>query len=192
MELKLDLHVHTSSSYDSSTDMNEAMAYTRKIGLDGVAITDHDVPYRGKSDWKGLIVVPGIEISTKRGHLLALGIDEPIRRGLSVEETIEAVKNLGGITILAHPFRFIHGIKPSRNEIFDVDGIEVRNGKEPARSRRKADMLAQRWGRAKTGGSDAHRPDEIGSAYTIIEVSSPGLGEILEAIRHGRTRVFPI
>ena len=189
MKIRLDLHVHTKYSHDCSTDPNAAVAYARKIGLDGIAITDHDEIGWKKIDEK-FIVIPGIEISTKRGHLIALGIDRTIEKGLSVEETIEKVKDLGGITIMPHPFRFVHGIRPSAHESFEVDGVEVSNGKDSKRLNRKAKRLARRWDKAEVAGSDAHRLEEIGSAVTILEVSEPKLDEILQSIQEKRSGVL--
>jgi len=87
-------------------------------GLDGIALTDHD-NMRGipaarryiKEQKLELILVPGVEVTTSEGHLLILGVEEPPKRKLSPEETIEAAHALGGIADVPHPYH------PFRNAI---------------------------------------------------------------------------
>src|SRR6266702_4282507 len=86
LKLKLDLHVHTSRSSDAFTSPEGLPAICRDRGLDGLAITDHNVLARDSDD--ELIILPGIEISTRDGHLIGLRMSETIPRGLSAVETI--------------------------------------------------------------------------------------------------------
>src|SRR5205823_4599911 len=74
----------------------------RQVGLDGIAITDHNsvAGIREAEAAAGdLIVIPGIEISTRSGHVIAYGVREPILRDLSVRETVERITALGGVAV---------------------------------------------------------------------------------------------
>jgi len=86
--IKLDLHVHTLYSYDGFTDPKLMIDVVKRKGIDGVAITDHDVLSNIKFNEKNnIIILNGIEISTSEGHLIALGINQSIKKGLSAEES---------------------------------------------------------------------------------------------------------
>ena len=97
MGLKIDLHVHTCYSRDSSITLKEVVAYSKKRGLDGVAITDHNT-IKGalKLKTREILVVPGIEISTLNGHLLGLNVTTQIPAKLDIEETIHRIHEAGG------------------------------------------------------------------------------------------------
>jgi len=91
--LKLDLHIHSQYSEDASGTPLEIAKVLKKKGLNGMAITDHNTIEGGlsalKAASKDFVVIPGIEISTKDGHIIALNVRETIPRGLTCEETVE-------------------------------------------------------------------------------------------------------
>ena len=100
----MDLHVHTCYSYDATTTLREVVAYAKKRGLDGVAITDHDT-LRGALrliQESEFIIIPGVEITTRQGHVLALNITTPIPSRLDLSETIHKIHDAGGIAVAPH------------------------------------------------------------------------------------------
>ncbi len=106
-----------------------------------------------------LLVIPGIEVSSRDGHIIGLGVSDTVPRGLSADETILQIKRLGGVSIVAHPYDFLRSaINP---EILTTmpDAIEVIN-------------------------SDI--PETIGRAYTIVDVESRDAASVLVAIRNGQ------
>jgi len=183
--LKIDFHVHTYYSRDSVTTLKEVVTYSKRRGLDGVAITDHNTlegALRLKT--REIIVVPGIEISTLNGHLLGLNVTTPIPAKLDIEETIHRIHEAGGIAVAPHPFVFYKS--PPSRQINSYDAIEVVNASSiPFQvftylSKR----FAARLGLPQTGGSDSHYAPEIGAAYTIVE-ADPDIDEIVGAIKKG-------
>jgi len=189
--LKLDLHVHTVFSGDALTRPREAISWAKRAGLNGLAITDHDT-LRGAevalrlARGKGVLVIPGLEVESPGGHVLALGISEPVRSGLSLAETVEAIREAGGISILAHPFGLLAPKKWSSDALNALDAIEVVNARELLFefSKWMAKKLASSFNKPGTGGSDAHSPEAIGMAYTLVE-AEPDIDDVLEAIRKG-------
>jgi predicted metal-dependent phosphoesterase TrpH len=185
--LKIDLHVHTCYSRDSVTTLKEVVTYSKRRGLDGVAITDHNT-LKGALRLKthDIIVVPGIEISTLNGHLLGLNVTTPIPAKQGIEDTINRIHEAGGIAVAPHPSVFYKS--PPSRQIKSYDAIEVMNASSiPFQvftylSKR----FATRLGLPQTAGSDSHYAPEIGSAYTIVE-AGPDVDEIIGAIKKGAT-----
>ena len=185
--LKIDLHVHTCYSRDSVTTLKEVVTYSKRQGLDGVAITDHNT-LKGALRLKtcDIIVVPGIEISTLNGHLLGLNVTTPIPAKQGIEETINRIHEAGGIAVAPHPSVFYKS--PPSRQINSYDAIEVMNASSTPFQifTYLSKRFATRLGLPQTAGSDSHYAPEIGAAYTIIE-ADPDLDEIVGAIKKGAT-----
>jgi len=193
LPLKIDLHVHTCYSYDATTTPNELAAYARKRGLDGVAITDHDtlkgaIQIARRLD--SLLVIPGMEVSARGGHVLALNPATPIPKGLSLKETVQRIHEAGGIAIVAHPTS-LPKVFPTRLRDAHLDAVEVINSRSiPFHLLTHLNrMIAVKFHLPQTGGSDAHHPWEVGLAYTLVE-AEPKVGEVLQAIKRGDVRPF--
>jgi len=175
-------------SLDSTVRVEELPFIIRQRGLDGVAITDHD--RFSNKHVEGVIIIPGIEVSTREGHLLGLGYVGDISPGLSVDETVRIIHNRGGLAILAHPYDVIRGgIRPAQ-VTERLDGIESINSKaQPYRlSKYLAEKASKRLGIPTFGGSDSHIPETIGDAYTLIESRSKSIDDILNALREGKVK----
>ena len=188
MKLKIDLHVHTIYSSDSFITPKQLVFYAKKRGLDGVAVTDHD---RLDSSLKicretDFLVLPGMEISSVDGHIVALNVPENIPKGLRSEETVERIHQAGGIAIACHPVSFFKG-SLGKAVTSNFDAIEVINSSAfPFRySKKRSEELASRLGIARVAGTDAHFAPEIGCAFTLID-AEPDVGEIASAIKNGK------
>ncbi|SDQ30623.1 PHP domain-containing protein [Natronobacterium texcoconense] len=158
---------------------------TARRGLSGVATTNHDyyTPFDPDVD---VAVLPGIEITTDRGHVLVVGPDPPPATepgSLSPAAAVELAHERDCAAIVAHPFR-----NSTVRELEDVlfDAIEV-NGKHP-RSQPLVEELAAERELPLVGGSDAHYPFEVGRAYTVVETDADRLtpSALVDAIRDGR------
>lgn len=183
--LKIDFHVHTCYSFDSSITLKQVVSCAKKKGLDGVAITDHNtVKGALKLKTKDIIVIPGIEVSTSDGHLLGLNITKPITKKLGIEETIEIIHDYGGIAIAPHPFSFYKS-PPSRN-VSNYDAVEVMNASSIPFSflTHLSRQFAKDLDLPQTGGSDSHYAPEIGLAYTVVD-SCSDVDEIVSTIKKG-------
>ncbi|MEM2092027.1 MAG: CehA/McbA family metallohydrolase [Candidatus Bathyarchaeia archaeon] len=202
MPLKIDLHVHTCYSGDSLITPSELIAEAVRKGLDGISITDHDTVagalkmirmIRGGNCGRP-IIIPGIEVSTRSGHILGINVLEPIPRGLSVEETVERIHDAGGIAIAAHPQTFFKdgvGLSPKILR-FGLDAIEVINSSlfpfYPLT--RIGRRFAEHYNIPQTAGSDAHIVEAIGLSYTLVKIDDLNADSIIEAIRRGLTTPF--
>jgi predicted metal-dependent phosphoesterase TrpH len=191
------MHVHTCYSRDGLTTLKDLINRLRMIGLNGAAITDHDTVEGAEKVLKNcddLLIIPGIETSTTRGHVLGVNVTTPIPKGLCVEEAIERIHDAGGIAIAAHPqapFKNGIGLNPKIIGL-GLDAIEVVNSSLfpflPLTCLSK--KFANRYHIPQTAGSDSHIPETIGLAYTIIENDEASVDDVVEAIRRGLTIPF--
>ncbi len=187
--VRLDLHVHSVHSPDSGLTLEAVVGRLSYGGLRGFALTDHNT-VRGHaalaelaSKYTAYLFLPGVEVSTREGHLLAYGVSEapPVHRPLA--ETVEWVRAHGGEAVPAHPFRWTHGVGRAVAERAAVPALEARNGHNSEIANLRAEELAARRNLGATGGSDAHALDDLGRAYTEFEPTVASRDDLLEAIR---------
>jgi predicted metal-dependent phosphoesterase TrpH len=194
IQLKLDLHVHSMYSDDAIGTPKEIMKSIQQKGLDGFALTDHNTVNGALKAAKDLttndfLIIPGIEISTKDGHLLGLDVDTAIPRGLPVHETVDLIYENGGIPIVPHLYRNMSGIKkeklmPIHNHL---DAIEVYNGCSQPKTNNRTGKVAKQLNLGGTGGSDSHMPQYAGYAYTTIDTVELSIDTVLSEIKKGNT-----
>lgn len=197
-----DLHIHTNHSFDGTASVYAVLEQAKQVGLDVVAITDHDeidgaLEGLDLAASIGIEVIPGIEISTAEGDLLALFVTKKIERGRSLAETIAKVGELGGICIAPHPmddgFKMHSlGSYPIMKALRDPDlarvlvALETYNAsilhKENNEYARK---LAERLEIAQTGSSDAHFLQAIGLGATQFPGNTRK--NLLAALQNGST-----
>lgn len=185
--IKVDFHLHTSYSHDSSASIEEILRIAKKRGLGAIAITDHD-SFEGnlkakKIRKKGDVeIIPGIELGLPIGkhglHLVALNINQKIKYQ-GIIKTIEKLKKLNSTIILPHPFRAGTGLfyhlkkgniskKESEFILKSIDYLEVLNMKDDVDCVKKTIELANKLNKPIVSGTDAHSPEYIGLTYTEV------------------------
>ena len=199
-----DIHVHTIYSYDGTAPVRSVLQRARQVGLDVVAITDHDeidgaLYALDLAPEIGIQVIPGIEITTAEGDLLALFVTKAIAPGLSLVETLVKVGEQGGICVAPHPMATGLGMKsltgfsivkalrhPDAGKV--LVGIETYNATALDReSARYGRILAERAELAQTGSSDAHVLTAIGLGKTEFPGST--LDDFVVALHNHTTQV---
>ncbi|WP_415381542.1 CehA/McbA family metallohydrolase [Halosimplex sp. TS25] len=185
----VDLHLHTRPFHNprgapTAFDPYGARlmaASARNRGIDGVAFTNHNyrVPYVNDDP----VFVPGIEVTTRHGHVLVVGPDPPDRTygdRSHPAAVVEDAHGRGCVAVIAHPFR--------DSTVLDADApfdaIEV-NGKHPER-RSEIERIADEREIPVVGGSDAHFPFELGRVHTLVYADELTPESLVAAIRDGR------
>jgi PHP domain-containing protein len=196
----IDPHCHTTAS-DGMVSAAELVAAAVAARLDAIAVTDHDTMGSVKEAQErgaaaGLEVVSGQEVTTKwpaQTHILGWFLEKPVKRGMSLIDTVDAIHDAGGLAIVPHPFMPVYfgSIQPGMlRRLIDerpVDGIEVMFTVPIGRRRRRVldSFIAahrERLG-AAIGGSDCHfGPHDIGRVLTEYE------GDFRAAVVERRTK----
>lgn len=209
-KLVIDMHVHTTYS-DGVCSVEEILVYAKIKGLNGIAITDHDTVKGALKALKlsknhGLLVIPGIEVSTSKAHVLLYGIEEDLPRNLKKKpdplEIVDYAYENNLVVSIAHPYGkalfFKYPVAAMKEVLSKVHAIEVVNGRTPYRQNIKALELAKRYNKAYTAGSDAHIVDELGKITVMINEPVESYEEVLELVLRrkikiiGSTRVIDI
>ena len=199
-----DLHLHTIYSYDGTASLPAVLNRAKQLGLDVIAITDHDeiagaLKAMELAPHYGVEVIPGIEITTAEGDLLAFFIEEKVDAGLTLIETVLRVRELGGVCVAPHPMAGGMGMKSlSARSILKalrnpqvaetLIGIEVYNATALDRiSNHYARVLASPLDIAHVGNSDAHTVGAIGLGSTEFEGNSAA--DLLTALKNKTTKI---
>jgi hypothetical protein len=193
MQVNVDLHVHSNYSKDSLITPKDLVYYAKKRGLNAVAVTDHDqiegsCKIARETDF---LVIPGMEVSSADGHIVALNLQELIARGLSAQETVDRIHRAGGIAIAVHPYAWLKGSLTSHVNDAKFDAVETVNASAFPfnRCKRKAEEIAQKLNLPCVGGTDAHYGPTIGYGYTVIDCE-PTVDAIVKAIVNGNCQPF--
>ena len=182
-----DPHCHTTAS-DGMVTPAELVEAAVKAHIDLIAVTDHDTmasvkEVQERGDAAGLAVVAGQEVTTKwpaQTHVMGWFLERPIKRGMSLEDSVAAIHDQGGLVIIPHPFMPVYfgSIQPAMLrrllERRHVDGIEMMFT-VPIGARRRVQLNefyarnSERLG-AAIGGSDCHfGSNDIGRMLTAYE-----------------------
>lgn len=193
--MMMDLHVHSAYSVDTDVEIKDILKMAKKRNLKGLAIADHNVidgsleAYELAKDMEDFVVLRAVEISSSEGHIIGYGLNKLIKRDMTPQETVDAVKRAGGVPVVPHPYRFWSGVGEKVVLETEFSAIEGLNARSTKGSNEKAIALAEKLELGVTGGSDAHKVDDIGTGVTVFETSVETEEDALEEILKRRTKV---
>jgi predicted metal-dependent phosphoesterase TrpH len=198
----IDLHVHTSpASPCSSATVDEIIQEAKRIGLDGICLTDHnhvwdpgEVVDLGRK--YNFLILRGNEITTDQGDVVVFGLEKDIKGIVKLEDLREEVSKAKGFIIVVHPFRgFLTfgigklGLTPEKameRPLFSlVDAVEVMNSKVTEKENSFAAKVAEGLSLPATGGSDAHEVSEVGIFATRFSQVVTDEKDLIDALRDG-------
>lgn len=205
--MKLDLHCHTKAgSIDSKVSLERYIEIFKAKGFGGMMITDHD-SYKGCKVWDQLkedpkyndfVVIKGVEYDTcDAGHFLVIMPDDVILkvltiRGMPLRKLIKIVHQHGGILGPAHPYgvrsssaMFLRALRKNPELIKSFDFVEGFNTCESAHSNIQAINFATKHNLPTLGGSDAHKEEYAGMAYTQVDSEIKSNNDLIYAIMNG-------
>ena len=166
---------------ESVTSPEKQVDRARRNGMNVICITDHNAvngafkAQKYAKQFDDIDVVVGNEIMTNDGEIIGFGLTEDVKSFMTIEETVDAIRDQGALTIAPHPFSFhVHGLKEKIFDI-DLDAFEVINGGHPdLYSNHFAQMVMDRFpGRwAPISASDGHSNFTVGYNWTEFEGST--------------------
>lgn len=180
MPYSIDLHTHSIASPDGALRVEDYRQVLDKGHLDYIAITDHNTIEMAEQFQAelGRQIIVGEEITTQEGEVIGLYLTEVVTPGLSLRETIRAIKEQGGLVYVPHPFETVRkGLAAEALDAIakDVDIVEVRNGRAVFQN---YGPQAVAWSRTHNipgaASSDAHGPSGWAKTYsTVSEAPTP-------------------
>ena len=186
----MDLHLHSRWSHDSSTTLEALVARCRELGLDRIALTDHNTA-AGALELRRLepeLCIAGEEVKTAEGEVIGLFVSATVPPYGRPEEVCDLIHAMGGLTYLAHPFDH-HRARFSPERVVElaprIDIIETYNAWTHPSANAAAASLCAELGKVPATGSDAHAPHELGRSWMEIEPYS-GPADFLEKLRDAR------
>jgi predicted metal-dependent phosphoesterase TrpH len=200
----IDLHTHSyPASDDSFMSVDELILAAKERGLDGVCLTEHDAFWPPEqvaalSRRHSFLVLPGCEINTDGGHVLVFGLRRytfGLHKPPFMRQMVEQER---GAIVAAHPYRrrFLADrpqdlpsmvSQAARDPFFgSCHALEAVNGRGTAKENRFSRELAARLGAPITGGSDAHRTEQLGRAATRFQRPIASLEDLVTELRAGR------
>ena len=187
---RADLQVHSDLG-DGLSSIEAILDSAERVELDVIALTDHD-DIRGAFALRDLAsrrsspvaVVPGVEVTTRSGHLLALWIEDEIPMFCSLADALSQIHKAGGVAIAPHPLSYLtfsigegalRQLAANGDDARMVDAIELRNPSYAGRVRasRAAWLNAHVLRIAETGSSDAHHAALVGTCWTDFPGRTP-------------------
>ena len=191
--MRIDHHLHTSRhSPDSVIDPLDLIEHARKIGLDGVVITEHDYQWEAEELAElaalaaPLRVFSGAEISAYEGHFLVYGLPslDEAYPGIELAELLPIVRRHEAAIVAAHPFRWdqpFDAIIDKHGPAFDALELVSKNVTRQTRARTQA--ILDRHPMGATGSSDAHELSTLGCYFTEFDRPIRSLADFVAALR---------
>jgi predicted metal-dependent phosphoesterase TrpH len=191
--IEVDLHMHTDHSPDCATPVEVLLETARDRGLGAIAITDHNEvsgaleARRIAAETGGIKVIVAEEVKTaEQGEVIGLFLEERIPRGMTMAETIAAIREQDGLVYVPHPFDRFHSV-PDYEHLIDIveeiDILEVFNPRVALTAfNEEAERFACKYRIVPGAGSDSHVAQGLGSVRMRIH-DFDGPAEFLEAMR---------
>jgi hypothetical protein len=189
-KIRIDLHLHSEYSPDSRTSLSDLIARCKEVGLDRIALTDHNTAEgaRELARREPDLAIVGEEIKTTEGEIIGLFLAETIEPRLTPEQTLDRIHDQGGLAYLAHPFDLRRARFDPRRvvELADrVDIIETYNQWSDLAANQAAEAMAVQLDLVRAWGSDSHAPPELGRVWMDMDPYS-GPADFLVKLRAAR------
>jgi hypothetical protein len=194
--LRGNLHSHTTVS-DGTRPAEEVIADYEQRGYDYLAISDHDqfVDPRSYQDRTKLILLPAVEVTARGPHILHIGATEPVEPSENRQEVVDRIAAQNGFSVLNHPnwqSHYNHCPQELMESLVGYAGIEIYNG--VIERLEGVPLATDRWDRLLSQGrrvwgfgtDDAHAPQDVALAWSVVQVDDRSVESIIEALRAGR------
>lgn len=193
--LKGNLHMHTTES-DGSRAPQVAVDDFAARGYDFIMISDHDkVTPPTMVNHRGMVLIPGNEVSARGPHLLHVNAGKRIEPELDRQKVIDAIEADGGFAVMNHPNwsrDYNHCPLPVLKRLQGYAGIEIFNG--GADLALGSGVATDKWDAVLSAGrivwcyanDDSHHDEEVGRGWNMVLTADRTAAGIVAALRAGR------
>ena len=206
MPIKTELHCHNSFSnfhvgndeppYDCDVSIRDQLDRAYGLGLDAIFVTNHNtldgycqlLEYKNDHEkFKNIDVFPAEEITIDTGaHVLAYGIHDTIKPGISLEEVIDQVSAQGGVSSAPHPFSLLDALRTNAKkcdmvEVFNSNNVDILSNARATKFALDNDMV-------QVAGSDSHVLSTLGRCVNIVDAEK-NLDDVLRAMKRGKIKI---
>jgi len=188
--VRVDLHLHSRYSHDSSTSLDALITRAHECGLDRIALTDHNTA-EGALELARLapeLTIVGEEAKTREGEVIGLFITRRVPPWLRPEEAMDLIHGMGGLVYVPHPFdrNRSHYREDRIVDLADrIDIIEAYNPWCEPEANSAAARLAAELGKVAATGSDAHGLRELGRSWMEMDAYD-GPADFLDKLARAR------
>jgi predicted metal-dependent phosphoesterase TrpH len=198
MKLRADFHSHSNYSRDSVIGPEAFVDGCVRKGVTCIAVTDHNeiegafvIEKLAAERAAGrLKVIVGEEVKTAEGEIIGLFLKDLVARGMSPEDTVDAIHEQGGLAVIPHPYDIFRrsvltddAIERVKTKVDAIEGFNCRN--ILAKHDQKARDTAAGVDKPITLGTDSHCPWELGGALLELDdFETPQ--ELVQSLRGGR------
>ena len=197
--MRYDLHTHTAEySPCSAITADELCSLAAALGIDGIAITEHDLwrPPGELADlrrrYTELTIYEGMERSCREGHFLVYLPEDTDARGTLPPDTVRGLSawthERGGVLVWAHPFRFESGRLPFWLGSVPIDGIEVTSSNMDLQISELAESVATNYGIRPLTNSDAHDAESLGRYWNEFDIDLQTVDQLIAYLINGSHR----
>lgn len=196
-----DPHCHTVYS-DGCIQLKTLVKLAKKQRMSVVMKEDHNTTkgndYLAQySQEAGLLAIPGIEISTKIGHMVGINLNSWKHGGGDAQNCIENIHKEGGAAIMAHPWWKI-GAREETFKFKDLDGFEGLNHSSPLGGLHFLRKIYKKGIFERINpyqipvwcGSDSHGGIVFGQFRVFFLTTDWSVDGIMEAIFKGNIRAY--
>jgi predicted metal-dependent phosphoesterase TrpH len=199
--LKVDFHTHTADDPEDYIAFSgeQLIARAAHLGIDAVAITNHDIVTFSReleeyAAGRGVLLIPGIELTLSKKHVLVINPDFGGTPDLSSLDDLAGIKCASNLIIAPHPF--YPGSKCLRMKLAEYcdffDAVEFSFFyNHMVNPNKKAVRFAGARGKPLVGSSDSHNIWQLGTTYSLVD-SEKNIPSIISAVKDGRVRLSTV
>jgi hypothetical protein len=196
----IDLHCHSKYSTDSKSEPEELIERAIELGIDGLCFTEHDSyeasePIGRIKAPEGFAILRGAEVTTDHGHILVYGANEDfwkehLERGIvKLDRLLELAHEHGAVLAPAHPLRSSYtSIGAKVREFSGFSAIETHFKGASVFQLMMALETRKLMGLPSIGGSDCHRPDQMGTFATEFDCRIGDMNDLIVRIKNGHSK----
>lgn len=188
--MRVDLHLHSRFSHDSSTTLEALIARARECGLARIALTDHNTVEGALrlAQIEPELTIVGEEAKTREGEVIGLFITRRIPPYMTPEDAMDLIHAMGGLVYVPHPLdRNRAHFSGDRLAALAprIDIVEVYNPWADAAANEAAADIARDLGKVTATGSDSHGVEEMGRSWMEMDAFE-GAADFLLKLRDAK------